>query len=101
MNENYGELWDGGGEKNVPWVIGRKGEGQEPASGQGSDVAPGRVAEVEFCAGGEGSGALGYDPEVVAVEVDWVGQSYAGFVLDDPVCPLCRLRLADCAYRGR
>lgn len=58
------------------WVVELEGEGEVAVAGQGSDVTARGVGEVEL--GGAfdvGACGLGYDPEVVAVEVDGVEET--------------------------
>lgn len=56
-----------------PRIIGLESHGEEAISGQSGDITSGWVIEVECCGVDiEHAGFLGYDREVVAVEVDRV-----------------------------
>lgn len=67
------------------WVVGVESDNEVSGTGQHGDVAAGCVDGLQRDGGVVGARGLGEDPEVVAVEVDGVGE--ADGVLDDEVHP--------------
>ena len=69
-------------------IVFLEGDGEVAVCGEGSDVATRRVYEVQ-CAGiqVEDLGGLSDDPEVVAVQVDWMVEADSAAVLDHVDCP--------------
>lgn len=87
------------------WVIFLKGNSEVPVGWERCNVTARRVGEVPVGVGSvEDGGLLADDPEIVSVQMDWMSDSEAGVVLNDPNSPDisggCNAERVDVVIRG-